>query len=55
MATLKVINSGSDGNCYILECQESKMLIELGIPWKDILKSINYKIDNVAGCLVSHC
>lgn len=54
MAILDVINSGSSGNAYILESNGEKLLIELGVAWKDILKSLNYKIDDVAGCLVSH-
>lgn len=54
MAELKTIGSGSSGNAYILQCEHETLLIELGMPWKDILKGLNYKIDDVAGCLVSH-
>ena len=54
MAELRVIGSGSSGNSYILKCKNETLLIELGMPWSDILKSLNYKIEDVAGCLVSH-
>lgn len=54
MAELRVIGSGSSGNAYILQCNNETLLIELGMPWKDILKGLNYKIEDVAGCLVSH-
>lgn len=54
MAILNVINSGSSGNAYILESNGEKLLIELGVAWKDILKSLNYKINDICGCLVSH-
>jgi hypothetical protein len=54
MAILNVISSGSQGNAYILESNGEKLILELGVAWKDILKSLNYKIDDVAGCLVSH-
>ena len=54
MTILNVINSGSSGNAYIIESNGEKLLIELGVAWKYILKSLNYKIDDVAGCLVSH-
>lgn len=54
MAILNVISSGSQGNAYILESHGEKLLIELGVAWKDILKSLNYKIDDVCGCVVSH-
>lgn len=51
---LKVLGSSSEGNCYILESGNEKIIIELGVPWRDIIKGLNYKIDDVAGCLVSH-
>lgn len=51
---LKVLGSGSHGNCYILEGETSSLLLECGLRWKDILKGLNYRIDNVAGCLISH-
>ena len=54
MAELRVIGSGSSGNSYILKCKNETLLIELGMPWSDILKGLNYKIDDVAGCIVSH-
>lgn len=51
---LKVLASGSKGNCYILESPTGVLLIEAGIPWKDILQGLNYDISKVVGCLVSH-
>ena len=55
MDELRVIGSGSSGNAYILQCNNETLLIELGMAWKNILKGLNYKIDDVAGCIVSHC
>lgn len=46
--------TGSQGNSFILECNGEKMLLELGISFKEILKSLNFKIDDVRACLVSH-
>lgn len=56
MATLKILNSGSSGNSYILECNDEILLIELGLPWKDILNGLNYSegLQKVRGCLTSH-
>ena len=51
---LKVLCSSSEGNCYILESSNEKLIIELGMSWSEVLKGLNYKIDDVAGCLVSH-
>lgn len=55
MATLKTISSGSIGNCYILECNDESLIIELGVSWSDILKGLNYNIGKVVGTLCSHC
>lgn len=54
MATLKVLSSGSHGNCYLLQCKDETLILELGIKWGDILKSLNYNLGCVCGCLCSH-
>lgn len=54
MATLKVLGSSSKGNGYILECDNEKLIIELGIKWNEIAKGVDYKIENVKACLVTH-
>lgn len=54
MAQLKVLSSSSEGNCYILECNDEKLIIELGCSWKDIMSNLNYDLSKVRGTLVSH-
>lgn len=54
MATLKILSSGSHGNCYILECDNEQLIIELGISWKEILKGLDYDLSKVVACLASH-
>ena len=53
---LKVISSGSIGNCYLLECSNESLILELGVTWKDILKALNFEegLRKVRGCLTSH-
>lgn len=51
---LITIASGSKGNCYLLETDSGSLLLEAGIPWKEILKGLNYDLSNVLACLVSH-
>lgn len=53
-AKLTCISTGSIGNSYILECNGEKLLIELGVKWKDILKGVGYDLSNIAFCLVTH-
>lgn len=54
MAKLKVLSSDSSGNCYLIECSDETLILELGISWKEILKGLNYDLTKVSCCLVSH-
>lgn len=51
---MKCNGSGSSGNGYALIEENEILLIECGVPAKEMLKSINYKTSKVAGCLSSH-
>ena len=54
MSVLKVLASGSRGNCYLLITPDETLIIEAGIKYKEILKGLNYELDKVVGCLVTH-
>lgn len=54
MAKLKILSSGSQGNFYVIECNNEWLIIELGVAWKEILRYLNYKLENVVGVCVSH-
>lgn len=51
---LKVLGSGSSGNCYLLQGEKETLILECGLPYKTILKGLNFNLSNVVGCLVSH-
>lgn len=51
---IKILASGSSGNCYILETKEESLILECGINIKDIVMGINYDLSKVKGCLISH-
>lgn len=51
---LKVINSGSKGNGYALITGEEILLLECGVPAKEMLETIDYQTSKVSGCLLSH-
>lgn len=52
---LKVINSGSSGNGYTLISEAGEiLLLECGVPVKEMLKAIDYQTSKVAGCIVTH-
>lgn len=49
-----VNNSGSSGNNIIIVSNGKKLLVDLGIRAKKILKSVNYKIDDWSAAICSH-
>lgn len=51
---LKILASGSSGNCYLIENETEILIIEAGISFKRIQEGINFNIGKVAGCLVTH-
>ena len=51
---IDVLGSSSSGNCYIIEDQGQKLILEAGVHIMEIKKALNFDIHDVAGCLVSH-
>ena len=52
---LTVINSGSSGNCYLLEDSKGKILmIECGVRFKEVLKAVSFSVKSIVGCIISH-
>jgi phosphoribosyl 1,2-cyclic phosphodiesterase len=51
---LKVLGSSSKGNCYILESPTGSLLIEAGLPFREIQKGLDFDLGNVVGALVTH-
>ena len=53
---LKVLSSGSKGNCYVLTDNNGRRLIlDVGIQYKKILNGIGYELLSVDGVCVTHC
>ena len=52
---LKTVESGSSGNCYLLIASSGETLIlDCGIPIKEIKKGLDWKIKDVVGVLCTH-
>lgn len=52
---MKTLCSGSNGNCYVLESNSGKKLIlDIGISKKDLMKGIDFDVKNIAGVVVTH-
>ena len=54
MATIKVIGSSSKGNSYVITSNGHHLIVELGCAFKEVLAAIDWRVEKVAGCLVSH-
>jgi len=51
---LKVLNSRSEGNCYILENDTSALIIEAGVSLDKVKEIMDFKVDKIKGCIISH-
>ena len=51
---IKILASGSSGNSYVLMHEEKKLVIEAGIPIKEIKKGIDFDLANLEGVICSH-
>jgi len=54
MIDIQVLASGSRGNCYRIDDGSTPLLLECGVPYKEIQKKLNFKTSEIAACLVSH-
>ena len=48
------VGSSSLGNSYAIDSGSELLLLEAGMKMADVKKSIDYRINNVVGCLTSH-
>lgn len=53
-AKLTCISTGSIGNCFILNCNGEKLILELGIKWRSVLRALDYKLEDVVACVCTH-
>ena len=51
---IKILASGSGGNCYRLSDGATDILLECGIPKHKILEGIRYEVGMIRGVLISH-
>lgn len=51
---LKVLGSGSSGNCYILENDNEALIIEAGLPFMEVKKALNFNVMKIVGVIASH-
>ncbi|MDI9418753.1 MAG: MBL fold metallo-hydrolase [Bacillota bacterium] len=54
MIEITPIASGSLGNCYRITDSRTPLLLECGIPYKEIQKKLNFRTSEIVACLISH-
>lgn len=52
--TLKILGSGSSGNCYILQHNKNTLVIDAGIKGNDIIQGLNFDLLSANGVIVTH-
>lgn len=51
---LKVLGSGSSGNCYILENDNEALIIEAGLPFMEVKKALDFNVRKIKAVLITH-
>lgn len=51
---LKILSTGSCGNCYVINENGKLFLLDFGISINEIKKGVNYKISDVVGGMCTH-
>lgn len=51
---LKILGSGSKGNCYLLQNKDETLILECGISYKELLLGLGFNLKGVVGCLITH-
>ncbi len=52
---LIIIGSSSQGNSYAIQADSGEiLLLEAGIPFKEVKRAIGYRTSKVVGCIISH-
>ena len=51
---LRTIATGSSGNCYILTCNNEKLILDCGLPIKVIKHGLGFDLGGIQGVLISH-
>jgi phosphoribosyl 1,2-cyclic phosphodiesterase len=54
MITVETLGSSSKGNCYRLLSGGRSLLLECGLPWKEIRCKLNFETTKLDGCLCTH-
>ena len=54
MLNLKVLSTGSKGNCYLLSTENETLVLDCGVPIKEIKKALDFNVARICGVLSTH-
>ncbi len=54
MIEIRVLASSSSGNCYRVTDGSTPLLVECGLPLAEIRRRLDFRLHQIAACLVSH-
>ena len=54
MLDIKIISTGSVGNCYLLNCNTKTFILDAGISTIEIKKALGFDIRRISGVFISH-
>lgn len=50
----QILASSSKGNSYVVKGKEGSLLLEAGIPFKQLKNKLDYDLGNIKACLITH-
>lgn len=54
MVEIKILASSSHGNCYVVNDNFTQIMLDCGLPYKQLQKRLNFQVSNLAAVLISH-
>ena len=54
MHEIRIINSGSSGNCYLLMANKEVLVLDAGVPFKEVKIALGFNIRQIVGTVVTH-
>ena len=51
---ITVLGSGSKGNCYRVSDGETCLLLEAGLPFREIRQGLDFRVSQLSACLITH-
>lgn len=54
MCKLETIATGSSGNCYLLRTKKEVLVLDAGIPFREVKIALGFNIRQISGVVVTH-